>query len=313
MNTKINWPGGKRFAFTVFDDTDYTTLQNGPKIYHFLYDLGVITTKSVWPIEGRYVPHIGGATCEDSEYLKWVLRLKKQGFEIALHNATYHTSKRKQAIDGLEQFKKYFGEYPKIHANHAGCNDSIYWGDARLSGINKLLYNFLTYFCNAGKFLGSVESSDLFWGDKCKQHIKYVRNFVYADINTLKACPYMPYSDKRRPFVNNWFASSEGATCQAFCQTISEENQDRLEEEGGGCIMYTHFGSADFYDNGHLNSDFKRLMEKLSNRGGWFVPVSTLLDYIQKKRGHYEISASEHKQLERKWLMHKVFVTRGST
>ena len=313
MKTNINWPDGKRFAFTVFDDTDYTTLQNGPRIYQLLYDLGIITTKSVWPIKGGHVPHIGGMTCKDSEYLKWVLRLKEQGFEIALHNATYHTSKRKQAIDGLEQFKKFFGEYPKIHTNHVGCNDNIYWGDSRLSGINKLFYNFLTRFRNTGKFLGSVESSDLFWGDKCKQHIKYVRNFVYSDINTLKACPYMPYLDKDRLFVNNWFASSEGATCQSFCQTISEINQDRLEEEGGACIMYTHFGTAGFYDDGQLNSDFKRLVERLSRKSGWFVPVSTLLDYMQKERGHHVISARERNRLEWRWLKHKVFVTRGST
>lgn len=288
-------------------------MQTGPRIYHFLSDLGMITTKSVWPIKGEHVPKVGGATCADPDYLKWVCSLKEQGVEIALHNATYHTSNRVQAIAGLEQFRAYFGEYPKIHVNHADCADSIYWGDARLSGINRLFYNLLTRFRNRGKFLGSVESSDQFWGDKCKQHIKYVRNFVYSDINTLNACPYMPYSDRDRPFVNNWFASSEGADCRAFCQTISEINQDRLEEEGGACIMYTHFGAADFYEDGRLNSDFRRLMERLSRKDGLFVPVSTLLDYIQKERGDHVISPGERSRLERKWLIHKVFGTRGTT
>ncbi len=313
MKTRINWPHGKRFAFTVFDDTDHTTMQNGPGMYQYLFDLGVITTKSVWPIKGEHVPKIGGTTCEHADYLRWVCRLKEQGFEIALHNATYHTSKREQTIAGLEQFKECFGEYPKIHANHADCADSIYWGDARLSGMNRLIYNVLTRFANRGKFLGHVESSELFWGDKCKEHIKYVRNFVFSDINTLRICPYMPYFDEERPFVNNWFASSEGADCRAFCQTISETNQDRLEEEGGGCIMYTHFGRADFYEDGLLNSDFRRVMERLSRRDGWFVPVSTLLDHVQKERGRHVISASERNRLERKWLIHRVFGTRGTT
>ena len=237
MKTRIDWPHRKRFAFTVFDDTDHTTMQNGPGMYRYLFDLGVITTKSVWPTKGEHVPKIGGTTCEDAAYLKWVCRLKEQGFEIALHNATYHTLKREQTIAGLEQFKECFGEYPKIHANHAYCADSIYWGDARLSGMNRLFYNLLTRFRNRRRFLGNVELSELFWGDKCKQHIEYVRNFVFSEINTLEICPYMPYFDEERPFVNNWFASSEGADCRAFCQTISETNQDRLEEEGGACIM----------------------------------------------------------------------------
>jgi hypothetical protein len=310
---KINWPDGKQFAFTVFDDTDHATMQNVPQIYQFLHQLGMITTKSVWPIKGEHVPKIGGATCEDADYLRWVCGLKQQGFEIALHNAMYHTSKREQVIAGIEQFNEYFGEYPKIHVNHTGCDDSIYWGDARLSGMNKLFYNLLTRFRNRGKYGGSVESSELFWGDICKQHIKYVRNFVFSDINTLKMCPNMPYYDKERPFVNNWFASSEGPNCRAFCQTISEINQDRLEEEGGACVMYTHFGAADFYESEQLNSDFKRLMQRLSSKNGWFVPVSTLLDYIQHERGNHVISAQERHRLERKWLLEKVFKTRGTT
>jgi acetyl-CoA carboxylase carboxyltransferase component len=123
----------------------------------------------------------------------------------------------------------------------------------------------------------------------------------------------MPYFDEERPYVNSWFASSEGATCHAFCQTISERNQDRLEEEGGACIMYTHFGAVDFYEDGLLNAGFKRLMERLRRKDGWFVPVSTLLDHLEKERGRHVISASERNQLERKWLIHKVFDTRGTT
>lgn len=309
----IKWPNGKKFAFTIFDDTDHTTIENGPAVYKFLSDLGMNTTKSVWPIKGSDEPKIGGTTCEDPAYIEWVCELKKQGFEIALHNATYHTSKREQAISGLEQFKKYFNEYPKIQVNHAGCEESIYWGDKRLSGFYKLLYNIITRYRNHGKFQGDIESSELFWGDRIKQDIKYVRNFVYSDINTLKVCPFMPYFDNDRPLVNYWFASSEGPNCNSFCKTISEKNQDRLENEGGACIMYTHFGAADFFQDGKLNSNFKFLMKRLSEKEGWFVPVSVLLDYIQKEKGHHVISSRERSKLERKWLMEKVFITSGTS
>lgn len=313
MQKRVNWPQGKRFAFTVFDDTDFTTVENGPAVYDFLFDLGIITTKSVWPVKGGGVPVNGGATCADTDYLAWVRRLKGQGFEIGMHNATYHTSNREQAIAGLERFREYFGQYPGIQANHAGCADGIYWGDARLSGTNRVVYNLLTRCSNRRRFLGHVESSEFFWGDKCKQHIKYVRNFVFSDINTLRACPYMPYFDQERPFVNNWFSSSEGADCRAFCRTVSEANQDRLEEEGGACIMYTHLGAPDFVQDGVLNSEFQRLMKRLRSKNGWFVPVSTLLDHLQEERGRRTISLSERSGLERKWLVHKVFGVRGTT
>ena len=96
MISKIKWPAGKDFAFTIFDDPDLDTVENVAGIYPFLDDLGLRTTKAVWPIRGSGTPKFCGATCEDEEYLKWVLRLKEKGFEIALHNVTYHTSTREQ-------------------------------------------------------------------------------------------------------------------------------------------------------------------------------------------------------------------------
>ncbi len=314
MKPAIQWPDGKRFAFTVFDDTDHTTLQNGPQLYSFLAGLGVFTTKSVWPLKGKEVPRIGGATCEDPGYLRWVIELQNQGFEIAMHNATYHSSKREDALAGMEKFKEYFGAYPNIQVNHAECKDCLYWGEDRLSGIYRLAYNALTRFRNKGAFQGSQINSDYFWGDVLKQHVSYVRNFVYHDINTLKKCPEMPYHDPRRPLVNSWFASSEGADCTAFCKTISEENQDRLEEEGGACIMYTHFGTPGFYSkNGQLNPEFVHLMTRLSQKNGWFVPVSTLLDYIRKVKGEHQLTSCQRNRLERNWLYEKIFITGGTS
>ena len=89
--------------------------------------------------------------------------------------------------------------------------------------------------------------------------MRYCRNFVYSDINTLKACPWMPYFDPLRPYVQKWFASSEGDRAQSFLKTIGDRNQDRLVEEGGACIMYTHFGHG-YVQDGRLNPAFRRAM-----------------------------------------------------
>src|SRR5687768_14548029 len=100
MMPKIEWPGGKNFAFTIFDDPDLDTVENVAAVYSFLHDIGLRTTKAVWSIRGNSTPKIGGATCEDEQYLKQILNLKDQGFEIALHNVTYHTSTREETTYG---------------------------------------------------------------------------------------------------------------------------------------------------------------------------------------------------------------------
>ena len=67
--SKIDWPDGKSFAFTIFDDPDLDTVDNVAAVYSFLSDIGLRTTKAVWPIREPGSPKIGGATCEDEQYL----------------------------------------------------------------------------------------------------------------------------------------------------------------------------------------------------------------------------------------------------
>jgi len=309
---KIEWPAGKDFAFTIFDDPDLDTIENVAAIYSFLGDLGLRTTKAVWPIRGNGTPKFCGTTCEDEEYLRWVLRLKEQGYEIALHNVTYHTLTREQTAHGLDTFHRLFGHYPYSMSNHSGCDQNLYWGRERVSGVQRLIYDLLNLKVNGGNTpsQGHIETSSLFWGDLCREKIKYVRNFVLGDINTLKTCPAMPYHDPARPYVNYWFAGSEGPRIESFNAIMSEENQDKLVREGGACIMYTHL-AAGFLEKGKINTRFKILMERLSKMNGWFVPVHTLLDFILQGRGNHSITQVERSDLERRWLWHKLIHTGG--
>jgi hypothetical protein len=141
LTARIQWPDGKDFAFTVFDDPDWDSVENLAIIYPFLRDIGLRTTKAVWPIEGPGTPKIGGTTCHDQQYLKLILDLQKEGFEIALHNVTHHTSNREQTAQGIERFYQLFGHYPYSMASHSGCEEGIYWQSARVSGTQRLLYN----------------------------------------------------------------------------------------------------------------------------------------------------------------------------
>ena len=304
---KITWPDGKKFAFTVFDDTDNSTLDNAPKVYALLRDLGFRTTKSVWPAPGLRDPSVvGGSTCEDTKYLAWVKELQADGFEIGLHNVTYHSSTREETRRGLDTFRALFGHDPRAMATHTSCQEGMYWGGARVSGGHRVLYEVLNRGKQIGWFRGHVEGDEYFWGDLCKERVQYVRNFTLPEINTLKVCPWMPYFDPGRPYVNAWYASSEGARCKNYIETITEEAQDRLEAEGGACIMYTHFGKK-FVENGVLDARFVELTKRLAKKDGWFVPTSTLLDYIAKQRGGvHTLTKRERRKLERRWLIHKV-------
>jgi hypothetical protein len=308
MDAKPNgWPDGKDFVFTVFDDTDNATASNVGPVYDLLSDLGLRTTKSVWPVAGVGTPHIGGATCDDPGYRAWTLALQARGFEIGYHGATNTTAPRELIVAAIERFRDIYGHYPMSMANHSGCADSIYWGPDRVSGIHRLAYNLMTRNSRNGVFRGHVEGDSLFWGDICRAKVRYVRNFTYPDINTLAACPVMPYHDPARPYVNRWFASTEGQKVDGFNACLSEANQDRLEAEGGVCIMYTHFASG-FVIDGVVNARFRQLMERLARRNGWFVPVTPVLDFLSARQTDPAITAGERRRLERQWLLGKARV-----
>jgi hypothetical protein len=308
MSTSIAWPKGKRFAFTVFDDTDSATVENVGAVYAFLADCGLRTTKSCWVLRGdasrgKYP----GQTLDDDVHRRWLVDLQAQGFEIGWHGATWHGSLRAQTAKALERFSDVFGHDPKAAANHTGMEDAIYWGSARLGGWRRFVYNLLTRYRNSAAYRGHIETDPYFWGDLCRQKIKYVRNFVFRDIDTLKACPWMPYHDPQRPFVNGWFASSDGHNVQQFNECIAEAAQDRLEEEGGACIVYAHF-AAGFAADGRVEPRFKTLVERLSKKNGWFVPAGTLLEHLQAGHGPHVITEKERGHLERKWLFEKLFI-----
>ena len=118
MVDPVQWPDGKRFAFTVFDDTDGATLNNVGEVYALLRDLGLRTTKSIWPLPGDDPSRTSASTCSDAEYRNWVRNLQREGFEIGWHNATFHGSSREDTIRGLETFARFFDGYPITAANH---------------------------------------------------------------------------------------------------------------------------------------------------------------------------------------------------
>lgn len=300
---KIKWPGGKAFAFTVFDDPDSQTLDGVRSVYDFLSDAGLRTTVGVWPCAPTRERNSPGETCGGIEYRQYIQELNRRGFEVGYHNTTSHSCFRKEIAEGLDAFTDFFGAAPITMANHYNA-EAIYWGRDRLGGARRAIYRAAA-LGREKLFYGHIENSPHFWGDLCKSRVRYCRNFAYGNIDTLQACPWMPYHDPERPQVNHWFASSEGANVNRLLRLLSEENQDALEAQGGACIVYTHFGLG-FVEGGTINARFRSLIDRLKRKNGWFVPVNTLLDYLLKNQTDSVIAAQQRRDMEWRWLRRKL-------
>jgi len=300
------WPGNRPFAFTVIDDTDWATVTKLKPVYDLLADLGFRTTKTVWIFRSEDGGN-AGETCEDRAYRDWVVSLRESGFEIAFHNAAAGTSPRDRILQALDQFKTLFGSDPSLHCNHTGCFDNLYWGDLRLSGWRQHAYRALTRGRRTDISRGHVAGDPLFWGDLCRERVQYVRNFVFAKLNTLQICPSMPYHDPDKPFVNFWFSAADAGRLATFLRNFTYEKIDDLVRSGGLCVMYTHFAQG-FAPNGRLAPEFIKRMQYVADKGGWFVPVSTILDHLRSGAGRAEraISRDELTGLERRWLGNKL-------
>ena len=298
-----NFPDSRTFAFTILDDTDLSTVQNVGPIYRLLREIGIHTTKSVWPLASKEDARLGGDSLQDPEYMDFVLELKNAGFEIALHSVRNTSSMREDVEAGLEEFRRLIGHYPRVHTNHSYNHENIYWGSARFSRIASLYRAFMSN--SRPRFEGHIENSQYFWGDLCRERIEYVRNFVFREINLERINPTMPYHDAQKPFVNMWFSSSDAHDQAAFCELLSESNQDRLEEEHGICILYTHLACG-FVNEGIVHPQVEFLLRRLARKPGWFVPVSTLLDFLRQRNRTQSISATALHAMERKWLFDRL-------
>lgn len=291
----MNFPQNKKFAFTIIDDTDGATIENTKPVYDFLYKLGFKTTKTIWAFPSK--DKFKGLSLQDYRYRQFINKLQRQGFEIALHSVGSGSFFRQDTLDGLEVFKQFIGHYPKIQINHAQNPDSLYWGIKRLS--------FLKPFWRWSKFSGDNQKSTYFWGDYAKKYIKYIRNFSFNHLNTLKVDSIMPYKDPLKPYANYWFSASNAPDISSFLKITSHQNIDKLVEEGGAAILYTHFASG-FIKGARLNLEFQKNMTYIAQKGGYFVVASELLDYLKSTKKQNIRPQANIRKLELKWCWEKV-------
>lgn len=295
------YPGRRRFAFTVYDDTDVATLENIAPVYTALAERQMRCTKTVWPLNwpGASSNFRDSATLEDPAYAAFVRALADDGFEIGWHNATMESSDRAATERALARFGEVFGCLPRVHANHAYNQENLYWGEARLdSPLLRLLYARLNGR-PAGFYQGHCPGTPWFWGDLCQQHFEYVRNLSFDTVNLLSVNPTLPYTDATRPYARWWFSATDAEDADAFVRLLTPSALDALEADGGVCIVATHFGKG-FAPGGRLRDDVRGVLDDLARRPGWFVPVGTLLDHLRQTRGG-PLPSGEWRRMQWRW------------
>jgi len=166
--------------------------------------------------------------------------------------------------------------------NHSMNLDNLYWGQN--------LYAFPMYRWSIGlvagrNFSGHDPASDYFWGDLARQHIQYVRRFTFPEINLLAVNPSLPYRLADKPYVNYWFPTANGDRIREFDELLKPENLDKLDRDGGVCLVYAHLGAGSFTPNGHVHPRFEARIKELTSRNGWFAPASEILDYLRRQPG----------------------------
>ncbi len=300
------FPDGKKFAFTICDDTDESTLEEIRPVYDFLDSLGLHTTKTVWVLPTN-APEFGanfGETLRDTAYARYILELRDRGFEIASHGTRGGNATRDEILSAMEEFRDLIGYYPRIHINHFRNKDDLYWGKDRLTiGLFRAIYEQIKPDDN---YFGHRPDSDYFWGDFVSEHVSYVVGFSFRETNILKANPMIPYFDPQKSYVKRWFSTSDGGDRERFNSLLSRENLDRLEREGGACIVYTHF-AKDFVIDGRLNSATRERLQDVASRDGWFVPASELLDYLRDQQPpDNSLDWKGKLYLELKWFREKI-------
>jgi len=278
----IKLPGNKKFIFTIIDDTDDSYVPHIEEVYDVLYKNGLRTTKTLWVYPVRDPERSKGECLQDEKYKEFVLDLQRKGFELGLHNVGSGDYSREEIIKGLAEYEEILGEKPNIHVNHSYNPDNIYCGPKRFSFPFNLIVKYL--YSNYSNFSGEIKSSKNYWADIHKRIIKYSRNYEIDDINTIKRNKYMPYKDKKyEAYCNYWYSSTFAPNQWMFNYMVTEESIDRLEIEGGICILYTHLGY--YHKNGKVDEGFKKMISYIGKKEtGLFIPVSEVLDLLQERK-----------------------------
>ena len=217
VSNRIQWPDGKAFAFTIFDDTDFQTVENVGPVYSLLSDLGFRTTKSVWPLRGNGTPVTGGDTCEDEKYLRWVLDLHEKGFRSRCTTRPIIRRRGKRPCAGLRL--------------STGCSDTIHTLWRIIQVAMRAFTGALSSFWNSTTGIRPASCNEtqsniprtrgrqsFILGRHLQGKSEVCAKLFLQLMDTLKACPFMPYHDPERPYAGTGSPRPKGRPVNGLTQ-----------------------------------------------------------------------------------------------
>jgi len=309
MMSKLEYSAGAEFAFTILDDTDDTTVENGKPIYDFLRDIGMRTTKTVWAFDTvpeNRGPYFAGETLSSPAYLEWVRGLVESGFEMAFHNATMGSSLRADTVRALDYIESELNLTIRLHCNHGQNRENLYWGIDRYQSLFlKSILSLYSRFRSYPDFEGNKPNSPYFWSDIADERISYIRAFTYKQLNGMQTVPGRPFLDLAKQNKTMFFNTADAPDVIAFNKLVNRKTIDRLRKDRGWAIVSTHLGKG-FYRNNKIDSEFKKTMKYLTKLPCWFVPVSELLDFIKIEKGSQQIAYMERVVMEYSHILDRV-------
>ena len=280
--TLLRWPYPCKWAFSLIDDNDFSTLQSARTVYDWCLARRIHPTKTVWLHEPRRecgaprgrVP-IAGATLDDAAYLAYMQHLGGQGVELCLHDVSSANNLREEIVQGFARFEELFGSLPRVHVFHAYNCDHIYWGPQQYRSA--WARAIVRRVAGPYEYYGQQAGSPHYWSDVCRRMISYVRLYRTRRFNVLRCNPSMPYHLPDKPDVRLWFSASGS---RRRLHRLDERALDRLAREDGAFLLYSYSAHlVQKNDPARLAPDVETALTRISQRDDcWRPTVSRLLD-----------------------------------
>ena len=111
-------------------------------------------------------------------------------------------------------------------ANHYNCDENLYWGEGRLSGWRRAVYNLLTRYQNHNRFFGHVEGI-LIIGAIFAASVLPIPSFAFKEINTRRPGLCFPIMTPPGRWCATGILQAKAPIKSVSAEeTISEANQE---------------------------------------------------------------------------------------
>ena len=286
---KLLWtPHPYRGGFAILDHPDGATLERVRAVYDYLDSMGVRTTKTLWAFEPEGpsgIPPLPelvleGVTLESRAYRDYCVRLARGGFELALHGASAGNNRRGRTCAAFDRLERELGAAARTYVCHAKNAENPYWqGKAVVGGPLRWAANLAGW---RHRCSGEDPASPYYWGDVCRERVRYMRLFRTPEINTLGANPSMPYFEREKPCVRGWFT----ATDRSLDRATRPDALALLAHENGLCVSRQHLARHANPGGSGVTEEFDRAMRRLREAPDlWVDTAGTMLDRLRAIQG----------------------------